>query len=271
MDTYGIISLVTELLVPFGLKVLTAIIIYAIGSWLIRKSKKLTRAMMEKKEVDPSLRGFILSFISVTLTILLVLVIIGVLGVNTTSFAALLAAGGVALGMSLSGTLQNFAGGIMILLFKPFKVGDFIESSGYMGTVRDIRITNTFLTTPDNRMVIAPNGSLSNSVINNFSRTGVRRAEWKFGLSYGDNLPAAKELILKIINEDSRVLNEPAPPFAALDQMADSAIIIVARCWVKTEDFWDLYFKVNEQIYQRFPQEGFNFPFPQMDVHIKSK
>lgn len=255
--------------ISMAMKVLIAIVIYSLGAWLIKKAKKLTRLMMEKKDVDPSLRGFILSFISISLTILLILTIVGILGINTTSFAALLAAGGVAVGMALSGTLQNFAGGVMILLFKPFKVGDFIEAQGYMGTVKEIRITNTFMTTPDNKMIIVPNGPLSNGIVNNFSQTGVRRVEWKIGLAYGDNVSDAKELILKMLNEDSRVLQEPAAPFAGLDQMADSAIIIVARAWVKTEDFWSLYFEINESIYIKYPKNGFNFPFPQLDVVIK--
>ncbi len=264
-----LLSSLGELLIPFGLKILSAIIIYFFGVWLINKLKKLTRSLMDKREVDVSLRSFIISFISVALNILLLLTIIGVLGINTTSFAALLAAGGLAVGMALSGTLQNFAGGVMILLFKPFKIGDFVEAQGYMGTIKEIKITNTLMTTPDNKMIIVPNGPLANGIINNFSRTGVRRVEWKIGLSYGDNLPAAKELILKMMNEDSRVLKEPAEPFAALDQMADSSIVIVARAWVKTEDFWDLYFKINEDIYIKYPQNGFSFPFPQMDVYLK--
>jgi small conductance mechanosensitive channel len=264
-----LLSSLADFLIPVGLKVLTAIVIYLIGAWLIKKLKKITRALMEKRDVDISLRSFIISLISVALNILLILTIIGILGINTTSFAALIAAGGLAIGMALSGTLQNFAGGVMILLFKPFKIGDFIEAQGYMGTVKEIKITNTLMATPDNKMIIVPNGPLANGIVNNFSRTGVRRVEWKIGLSYGDDLPAAKELILKMMNEDPRVLKEPAEPFAALDQMADSAIVIVARAWVKTEDFWDLYFKINEDIYIKYPQNGFNFPFPQMDVYLK--
>ena len=263
-----LLSSLVEMTLSLAMKVLIAIVIYSVGAWLIKKTKKITRIMMDKKEVDPSLRSFIISFISISLNILLILTIIGILGINTTSFAALLAAGGVAVGMALSGTLQNFAGGVMILLFKPFKIGDFVEAQGYMGTIQEIKITNTFMTTPDNKMIIVPNGPLSNGIINNFSRTGVRRVDWKIGLSYGCDVQAAKELILKMLNEDSRVLQEPATPFAGLDQMADSSIIIVARAWVLTEDFWSLYFSINEEIYAKFPENGFNFPFPQLDVNL---
>lgn len=269
LSTHEIFSSIIGMAISLGLKVLIAIIIYSIGAWLIKKAKELTEIMMEKKEIEISLRSFIISFISISLRILLILTIIGILGINTTSFAAILAAGGVAIGMALSGTLQNFAGGVMILLFKPFKVGDFIEAQGYMGTIREIRITNTLMTTPDNKMIIVPNGPLSNGIINNFSRTGIRRVEWKIELSYGNNVAKAKELILKILNEDERVLQDPAVPFAGLDKLADSSIIIVARAWVKTEDFWGLYFKINEDIYTKFPENGFLFPFPQLDVHLK--
>lgn len=264
-----LLSTLFSMLIPVALKILLAVVIYSVGAWLIRKVKKLTKIMLEKKDVDPSLKGFIMSFVSITLTILLILTIIGILGINTTSFAALLAAGGVAIGMAMSGTLQNFAGGVMILFFKPFKVGDFIEAQGYMGTVNEIRITSTFLNTPDNKLIIVPNGPLSNGIINNFSRTGVRRVEWSISLAYGDDVHAAKELILSMLNSDERVLNEPAVPFAGLDKMADSSIVIVVRCWVKTSDFWDIYFKINEDIYTTFPAKGFNYPFPKLDVTVK--
>ncbi|MFA6769592.1 MAG: mechanosensitive ion channel domain-containing protein [Bacteroidales bacterium] len=269
LNTNELLSSLMGVAISLAMKVLIAIIIFSIGAWLIKKTKRLTEKMMHKKDVEQSLRGFIISFISISLNILLILTIIGILGINTTSFAALLAAGGVAVGMALSGTLQNFAGGVMILLFKPFKVGDFVEAQGYMGTIQEIRITNTFMTTPDNKMIIVPNGPLSNGIINNFSRTGVRRVDWRIELSYGDDLQKAKELILNMLNEDSRVLKEPAEPFAALDKMGESAIVIVARAWVKTEDFWSLYFKINEDIYTKYPENGFRFVFPQLDVNIK--
>ncbi|MDD2419297.1 MAG: mechanosensitive ion channel [Bacteroidales bacterium] len=272
MPANELLASIWALVVPFAMNVLLAVVIYVAGAWLIKKAKRLTRLVMEKKEIDPSLRSFLLSFISISLNILLVIIIIGILGINTTSFAALLAAGGVAIGMAMSGTLQNFAGGVMILLFKPFKVGEFIEAQGYMGTVKEIKITSTYLTTPDNRLIIVPNGPLSNGIINNFSQTGFRRVEWKISLAYGDDVSSAKQLILDMLAKDERVLDNPAAPFAALDQMADSSIVIVARCWVKTEDFWDLYFEINEAIYSTYPKKGFNFPFPpQLDVFVKKE
>lgn len=264
-----ILSSLGEMALSLAIKIVVAIIIYYIGNWLIKKLQKLTSIVMEKKDVELSLRSFLLSFISISLTILLVIIIIGVLGINTASFAALIAAGGLAVGMALSGTLQNFAGGVMILLFKPFKVGDFIEAQGYMGTVKEIKITNTFMTTPDNKMIIVPNGPLFNGIVNNFSQTGVRRVEWKFSLTYGHDIQAAKQLILDMLSKDSRVLQEPAAPFAALSEMADSSVVIVARAWVKTEDFWSLYFEIYENIYIKYPEKGFEFPLPQLDVNLK--
>lgn len=264
-----LLSSLSEMALSLATKLVVAIIIYYVGSWLIRKIKKITSIVMDKKDVELSLRSFTLSFISIALKIFLIVIIIGVLGINTASFAALIAAGGLAVGMALSGTLQNFAGGVMILLFKPFKVGDFIEAQGYMGTVKEIKITSTFMTTPDNKMIIIPNGPLSNGIVNNFSQTGVRRVEWKVSLPYGHDLQAAKELIINMLNKDSRVLQEPAAPFATIDQMADSAVVIVARAWVKTEDFWGLFFDINESIYTKYPENGFEFPFPQLDINLK--
>lgn len=270
-NSHELLSSLWNILIPFSLKVVSAILIYIIGSWLIRRIRSIIKVVMEKKSVDQSLRGFLLSFATVAMQIFLVIVLISLLGVNTTSFAALIAAGGIAAGMALSGTLQNFAGGVMILLFKPFKVGDFIDAQGFMGTVKEIRITSTLLNTPDNKMIIMPNGSLSNGIINNFSNTGVRRVEWKVSISYGDDIDLAKSIILEMLNTDERVLREPAEPFSSLLEMGDSSIVVVARAWVKTEDFWSLYFEINEKIYKTFPNKGLTFPFPQLDVTIKNR
>ena len=212
--------------------------------------------------------SFLLSFVSITFSVLLIVTTISVLGVDTTSFVALLAGSGLAIGMAMSGTLQNFAGGIMILLFKPFRVGEYIEAQGFSGTVKSIEITTTHITTPDNKTVILPNGALSNGSINNYSASGTRRCEWNIGISYGDDVAKAKEIILNIIRNRPEIINTPAEPFAALSNLADSAVIIPARAWVNSDNYWTLYYEVNERIYTELPANGISFPFPQMDVHL---
>lgn len=256
--------------IKLGIKILAAIIIYIIGAWLIRKSKKIIGKICERRGIDPSLSTFLLSFVSITFSVLLIITTISILGVDTTSFVALLAGSGLAIGMALSGTLQNFAGGIMILLFKPFKVGDFIEAQGFNGTVQSIEITTTHITTPDHKTVILPNGALSNGSINNYSATGTRRCDWNIGIAYGSDAAKAKELILTIIRNHPAVINTPIEPFAALSNLADSAVIITARAWVNSENYWTLFYEVNETIYNELPKNGIHFPFPQMDVHIKN-
>lgn len=265
----NIISTGIDYMVKFGLKILAAFAIYIIGAWVVKKTKRLIKNLFIKRNLDPSLASFILSFYSITFTILLIIVTIGVLGVDTSSIVAVLAGSGLAVGMALSGTLQNFAGGMMILLFKPFKIGDFIEAQGYSGTVQSIEITTTHITTPDNKKIVLPNGALSNGAINNFSITGTRRCEWKIGISYGDDVSKAKEIILNLIKAHPAVINDPMEPFVALAELADSSVIIVARAWTKSEDYWTLTFDINEQVYNQLPKNGINFPFPQMDVHIK--
>lgn len=254
--------------IKIGIKILAALIIYFIGAWLIRKFKKILRKIFEKRGVDPSLGSFLLSFVSITFSVLLIVTTISVLGVDTTSFVALLAGSGLAIGMAMSGTLQNFAGGIMILLFKPFRVGEYIEAQGFSGTVKSIEITTTHITTPDNKTVILPNGALSNGSINNYSASGTRRCEWNIGISYGDDVAKAKEIILNIIRNRPEIINTPAEPFAALSNLADSAVIITARAWVNSDNYWTLYYEVNERIYTELPANGISFPFPQMDVHL---
>lgn len=258
-----------KMAIDLGLKILAAFVIYFVGGWIIKRIRYILKKIMTKRNVEASLMTFILSFTNITLTVILIIIVIGALGIDTTSIVALIAGSGLAIGMALSGTLQNFAGGIMILLFKPFKVGDYIQAQGYDGTVKSIEITNTQITTPDNKKVILPNGSIINGVINNYSTTGTRRCEWKVNISYGDDVNIAKEEILKIINESPLVLTEPAVPMAALESLGDSAITITARAWVNSGDYWTLFYDINEKIYDRLPKTGIRFPYPQMDVHIK--
>ncbi|MEG1586493.1 MAG: mechanosensitive ion channel [Bacteroidales bacterium] len=267
MSGTEIVSTILDQLVRFGMKLALAITILLIGRWLIKRIDRLMSKLMEKQSVDLSLRTFLESLVKIALNITLVIMIIGVVGIDTSSFLALFASAGVAIGMALSGTLQNFAGGVIILLFKPYKVGDFIEAQGQTGTVKQIQIISTVLNTVDNKVIIIPNGSLSTGIINNYSKEGVRRIDWTFGIAYGDNYDNARELILKMLNEDNRVFQSPAP-FVALSSLGDSSVNIVVRAWANLEDYWDIYFGMNEKVYKEFPKRNLNIPFPQMDVHV---
>ena len=255
----------------FGLKVLAALAIYFIGAWVIKRIKKLLGNIFERRKTDKAIASFTMSLVSISLTILLIILTVGTLGVNTTSLAAILAAGGMAIGMALSGTVQNFAGGIMLLVFKPFKAGDFIEAQGFSGTVSEVNIVSTKLTTTDNRVIVLPNGSLSSGTINNISQNPIRRLEWKIGVEYGSNIDQAREVILGILNADARVLHgkdAPDEPNVKLSGLLDSSVEIQARCWVRTDDYWNLLWEVNELIYNELPKNGIDFPFPQLDVHL---
>lgn len=260
-------------MIHFGLKLLLAIVIYILGIWLIRLVKKALSKFFAARNTDKTVASFVSSFTSVVLTIALIVITISTLGINTTSIAALLAGGGVALGMALSGTLQNFSGGLLILAFKPFKVGDFIEAQGYAGTVTEMSIVSTRLTLPDNRSVTIPHGPLANGNINNYSRNPMRRLEWTVSLEYGTDADALEAKLLEIAKADPRILDASTPgasdPFASVKELADSAVVFLLRGWVRRDDYWDVYFSINDAIYKQLPEAGFKFPFPQLDVHFK--
>lgn len=258
-----------EKLIYFGIKVLIALVIYMIGAWLIRKIKGMLKRIFERKGTDAAIASFTISIVSIALTVVLVVVTVGTLGIDTTSIAALLAGGGMAIGMALNGTVQNFAGGIMILIFKPFKSGDYIEAQGFSGTVAEVTITSTKLTTVDNRVIIIPNGILSNGTINNFSTRTVRRVDLTVDVEYGSSSDTVKEVLHSIIKDDARILKEPAEPFIALSALKDSSIQFTIRLWVSASDYWGVYFETIEKIYNELPKNGINFPFPQLDVNIK--
>ena len=260
--------------IQFGLKVLAAIVIYIIGAWLIKRIKKGLQRLFERKQTDRAMASFISSFVSIALTIILIIVTIGTLGVNTTSLAALLAAGGMAIGMALSGTLQNFAGGLMIMAFKPFKAGDYIEALGYAGTVTEVTIVGTHLTTFDNRKVILPNGALSGGNVVNYSYYPLRRIDITVGVEYGTDAAACKQKLTEIVLEDPRFLSASTPgakdPIIAIQKLDSSSVNYLIRAWVRTEDYWGAWFDLNERVYTELPQAGINFPFPQVDVHVRS-
>ena len=260
--------------IHFGLKMMVAILIYVVGIWLISLIKRALKRYFDVRKTDRTVASFVTSFTSVVLTIALIVIAISTLGVNTTSLAALLAGGGVAIGMALSGTLQNFSGGLLILAFKPFKVGDFIEAQGYAGTVTEMSIISTRLTLPDNRSVTIPHGPLANGNINNYTRNPIRRLEWKIGMEYGVDADALKAKLLEIAGENEKVLDSSTPgaaaPFAAVSGLESSSVVFILRAWVRNADYWDVYFSVNDVIYRELPAAGFPFPFPQMDIHVKS-
>ena len=263
-----VINKLIDLVVSFGGRLLVAIIVFFIGRWLIKRIINLVVKGMQRRKVEASLFSFTRSMVKITLYFLFIIIIIGILGIETSSFIALFASAGIAIGAALSGTLQNFAGGVMILLFKPFKVGDYIEAQGQSGTVREIQIFNTILATPDNKIIIVPNGGLSTGITENYSKEETRRVDWVFGIAYGDSYDKAKEVIARLLNNDSRILTTPAY-FIALNSLGDSSVNIVVRAWVKSPDYWDVFFDMNEKVYKTFTQENINIPFPQMDIHLK--
>ena len=259
-----------DLGISVGSKILLAIVVFLVGRWIVRRLNKLLAKILEKRHVEASLSTFVKSLVNITLTLLLIIVVIGVLGIETSSFIALFASAGVAIGMALSGTLQNFAGGVMILLFKPFKVGDTIEAQGQTGTVREIQIFNTILATPDNKIIIIPNGGLSTGLMKNYSKEATRRVDWEFGIAYGDDYTKAKAVIARLLDADGRVLKDPAY-FIALTSLGESSVNIVVRAWVNAGDYWGVYFDMNEKVYKTFAEENLNIPFPQLDVHLFGK
>ena len=261
-------DLVKDYLVPFGIKLVAAIVVLLLGRWVIKLIKKALTKVMTRRKMDPSLSSFLMSLVSVLLTVLLIIAIVGILGVNTSSLVALLASAGLAIGMALSGTLQNFAGGVMIMLFKPFKVGDFISAQGYEGVVNEIQIFNTHVLTPDNKEVILPNGSLSTGAMTNFSKQGTRRVDWSFSIAYGDDYDKAKSLLLRLCDEDGRIQKTPQP-FVELGKLNNSSVDITVRVWVDAADYWAVFFSMNEKVYKAFATEGLSIPFPQMDVHMR--
>lgn len=265
MDKY--IEKIINLGIEYGPKLIGAILVLLLGLWIIKLITKTVAKLMKKRNVDPSLASFIRSMTNILLKVLLVISVMGMVGIEMTSFIAILGAAGLAVGMALSGTLQNFAGGVMILIFKPFKVGDYIEAQGYAGTVHEIQLFNTLLKTVDNKIVIIPNGGLSTSSMINYSAEPLRRVDWTFGIGYGDDIDKAKAVIFKLIEADKRILKDPEP-FAAVSELADSSVNFAVRVWVKGEDYWGVFFTMNETVYKTFSAENLNIPFPQIDVHV---
>lgn len=324
-------------LVTFAINLAIAVVVFYVGQLIIKKIYKVVNSIFMRRHVDDSLASFILSLVRMVLYFILIVTVVGILGIETSSFIAIFASAGVAIGMALSGTLQNFAGGVLILLLKPYKIGDYIEAQGYAGTVREIQIFHTIITTPDNKSIIIPNGGLSTGSINNFSKLDYRRVDWMVSISYGDSVAAAREKILEILRADSRVVEkyleddrerrrieakerkaealqttgetdeeEPKPlhglarffhrrrkavarrlaaqskvnpvfekngvdrsPTVRVAELASSSVDLKVTAWTYTDDYWGLFYDINEKILDELPGAGINFPFPQLDVHHK--
>lgn len=256
-----------EIVMTYGPKLISAIVVLIVGGWIVKVIIRGIDKGMSKGGIDPSLRPFLVGIIGMSLKAMLIISVLGMLGIEMTSFIAVLGAAGLAIGMALSGTLQNFAGGVMILLFKPFKVGDVIDTQGYVGKVSEIQIFNTILKTPDNKTIIIPNSGLSSSSMTNYSTEEKRRVDWTIGVGYGDDLDKARKVIQTLCDNDKRILKEPEV-FIAVSELADSSVNFTVRAWVNSANYWGVFFEMNENVYKTFDKENLNIPYPQMDVHI---
>jgi hypothetical protein len=250
-----------------GKNILLAIVVYIVGRFIIKLINRLMLRTFAQRKVELSVQTFLKSFINILLTIILIVSVISVLGINTTSIAALLASAGVAVGMALSGNLQNLAGGLIILVFKPYKVGDYIEAQGTQGTVREIQIFHTIVTRPDSTLAYVPNGAMSSGLITNYSRNELRRLDFVVGVDYGVDVSRVEEITRRIVDNNPFVLSDPAP-FIAVDALAESSVNVLIRVWSKTTDYWKLYYDLRREIYDTYNREGIDFPFPQQTVHI---
>ena len=268
------IDSVIDKLIHFAISLAIAILVFYIGRFVINKLYHFLTRIFTKRNVDSSLTTFVLSLVRITLYFILIVTVIGILGIETSSFIAIFASAGVAIGMALSGTLQNFAGGVLILLLKPYKVGDFIEAQGFSGTVKEIQIFNTIINTGDNKSITIPNGGLSTGSINNYSREKFRRVDWTLSIAYGDDVETARDAILTIIDSDPRIIKADDPeqpgrgPVVYLNVLGASSVDLSIRAWVNSSDYWGVFFTLNERFYKELPDKGVNFPFPQLDVHL---
>lgn len=261
---------VMEYLVQFGKNVLVALIVYFVGRFIIKYAIKALRKVTQKRQVEASLTSFLNSLVSISLNLLLAIIIIGILGIDTSSFLAVFASAGIAVGMALSGTLQNFAGGVLILMLKPYKVGDYIEAQGFGGTVREIQIFNTVLTTPDNQIVIIPNGPLATGSLKNSTKATTRRVDINVEVAYGTDPDEVRRVLNQLIEADERIIKKAEQaPTLPMTAMSTSSIIFQMRLWAAATDYWTVKFDMTEKVYKALREAGIEIPFPQMDVHIK--
>ena len=269
MSADQIISLLLEEAVKIGMKVLAAIAIYIIGAWVIKKIKRIIRKIMERRNIDPSITSFTLSFTTIALTLMLILMTVDALGINTNSIVALLAGSGLAIGMAFSGSLQNFAGGIMILVFKPFRVGDYVEFQNCTGTISSIEMTSTFIISDNGETIVLPNGTIFNGMLINHSKLCKKRVVWNISVAYGSNIELVRATALALLESNPDVLKEEKQPAVVISNLGDSAVIVSIRCWVEHTNYWKTLYWGYEEIYKSFNAAGIQFPYPQLDVHMK--
>jgi len=260
-------DLLIEMAMAYSPKLLLALATYIIGWWLTKKIANSITGRMKKSKMDAALRKYFGTLILWLLRVALIISIMSIVGIVMTSFVAILGAMGLAFGLALSGTLQNFAGGAMILIFKPYVEGDYIAAQGYEGIVKGIEVFNTVLKTLDNKIVIIPNAKLANESLTNYTKEATRRVDFTFGIGYNDDIDHAKSVLFKVIGENKLVMNDPAP-FVAVSELADSSVNLVVRVWAKTEDYWDVYFYMQETVKKEFDKEKISIPFPQRDIHM---
>ena len=268
-DLTTLLNVVVEGAVSVALKIVAALVIYYVGRWIIRRMMRFLDRVYVRRDVDMSLRSFLSGIVKVILYIVVVLIIIQVLGINTTSIVAMLASAGLAVGMALSGTLQNFAGGVMILFLKPYRVGDYIDAQGEEGTVSKIGLFSTEIRTVDNRVIYIPNSTISTSVIDNYSMGEMRRVDWTVSAEYGTDATKLREVLMTLLRADSRIVEEPAP-VVYVTELTEGSVKFSARGWVRNADYWDVKFDMNERIYNELGKQGIKFANPQLDVTIKN-
>jgi small conductance mechanosensitive channel len=260
-------DVIVQWISTYSLKVVAAILILIVGKWLSQKVANVIAKLLEKNKVDVTLVGFLSNIIYYVLLIMVLIAAAGQLGINTTSFLTIVGAAGLAVGLALKDSLANFAAGVMLILFRPFKVNDVVNAGGVVGKVQSINIFNTIMTTPDNQKVIVPNNNITSGVITNITANDTRRVDLVVGISYSDNIKTAKDVLAEIVGNDSRVLKDPAPTIA-VSELGDSSVNLVVRPWVKTGDYWDVFFSLTETIKTTFDEKGISIPFPQTDVHL---
>jgi small conductance mechanosensitive channel len=263
----NLLSRVWELLTIYGLRIVAALVVFVVGRWIAKGLTRGVGRLMERSKVDPTLIKFTGNLTYIVLFTFVIIATLGQLGIHTTSFIAVLGAAGLAIGLALQGSLSNFAAGFLMILFRPFKVGDFIEGAGVAGTVEEIQIFTTKVMTPDNKTVIIPNAKLTGDNIINWTVQGTRRVDMVFGIGYGDDIDKARQVMADIIAKDERILKDPAPTIA-VSELADNSVNFVVRPWVKADDYWNVYFDTTENVKKALDAEGISIPFPQRDVHI---
>lgn len=261
------VDMAVELSLNYGPRLVLALVVLVVGLWIINRFVALFGKGMERSRIEPTLAKFLGNLTSIGFKALLLISVASMIGVETTSFIAILGAAGLAVGLALQGSLANFAGGMLVLLFRPYRVGDFIEAQGISGTVSEIAIFNTIIRTPDNKVIIVPNGPLSNGIITNYSTEATRRVDFEFGIGYRDDIAKAKDLIRGLIRDDPRALQEPEST-VVVSSLGDNSVNITVRVWVNTPEYWGFFFDLTERVKLAFDREGISIPFPQRDVHI---